>query len=149
MNLSPHFTLDEMTRSDRAARLGIANNPTPAQVDAGRLLCERVLEPIREALGVVHVHSGFRSDALNEQTPGSSSTSQHVWGPRGAAADIHVDCMGVADLVEWIAKNVPEFDQCIHERKLDRGYVVSEWCHVSFRDPSVVRNRRTVLHIDT
>ena len=84
MNLSPNFTLAELTRSGTADALGIDNNPDDKQRCALRVLCVAVLEPLRAVVGPLQVTSGFRSAAVNEAV-GSSSKSQH---PKGQAADV-------------------------------------------------------------
>ena len=40
MNLSKHFTLEEMTKSQTGDRLGLDNLPTPAHRENLRALCE-------------------------------------------------------------------------------------------------------------
>ena len=84
MNLSPHFTLAEMTASGTADSLGIDNNPNDKQKCALRVLCVSVLEPLRDVVGPLQVTSGFRSASLNEAINGSTS-SQHM---KGQAADL-------------------------------------------------------------
>ena len=81
MNLSPHFTLAELTRTST----GLPNDPTPSQVAALTSLCVHVLEPIRALLGApLRINSGFRSAAVNAAIKGAAG-SQHM---RGEAADI-------------------------------------------------------------
>ena len=48
MNLSRNFTLSELTKSDTAIRKGIDNNPNADQIKKLQLLCERVLQPVRD-----------------------------------------------------------------------------------------------------
>ena len=43
MNLTDHFTLEEMTFSQTALRKGIPNNPDVQHVTNLKSLCERVL----------------------------------------------------------------------------------------------------------
>lgn len=138
MKLSPHFTLAEMTASTTAARIGDSNRPQlTAHVDALKLLCLKVLEPVRAHFGrPVRVNSGYRSAKTNAAV-GSSPTSQHR---RGEAADIEIDGVSNADLAAWIADHV-EFDQLILEAHRS-GDPNSGWVHVSY---AVGRNRRQVL----
>ena len=64
--LSPFFSLDEMTRSQTALRLGLDNTPPAEAIAELRRLCANLLEPARLLLGVpLHVDSGFRCSALN------------------------------------------------------------------------------------
>lgn len=81
VNLSPHFTLSELTRTCT----GLANEPSPSHVAALTSLCLHVLEPIRALLGApLRVTSGFRGAAVNAAIKGAAG-SQHM---RGEAADI-------------------------------------------------------------
>jgi uncharacterized protein YcbK (DUF882 family) len=81
VNLSPHFTVAELTRTST----GLANEPTPSQVAALTSLCVHILEPIRALLGApLRITSGFRGAAVNAAINGAAG-SQHM---RGEAADI-------------------------------------------------------------
>lgn len=83
-----YFSIEELTHSDTAKRLGINNTPTAEAVKNLTELVENVLDPLREAYGSpIHVNSGYRSPALNKAVNGSA-TSQHV---KGEAADIRCD----------------------------------------------------------
>jgi len=64
MKLSKNFTLQELTKSDTAVRLGIANEPNSDQIEKLQNLCETVLQPVRDKFGPVVVTSGFRSAEL-------------------------------------------------------------------------------------
>tara|TARA_Y100000004_G_scaffold43644_1_gene47836 strand:- start:36398 stop:36655 length:258 start_codon:yes stop_codon:yes gene_type:complete len=59
MNLSRNFTLSELTKSDTAIRKGINNNPNAEQVEKLKLLCENILQPVRDHFGRVKVTSDF------------------------------------------------------------------------------------------
>ena len=127
MNLSLHFTLEEMIKSQAGDRAGIDNLPPPACREALRALCLHVLEPIRERFGPVIITSGYRGPELN-RIVGSSSSSQH---PKGEAADIEVPGMANADLARWIEKHL-EYDQLILEC-YKPGIPSSGWVHVSYK----------------
>jgi zinc D-Ala-D-Ala carboxypeptidase len=121
MNLSKHFTLEEIIHSDTASKLGIDNFPNEAQTEKLITLCELVLEPIREFFGLpVHIDSGFRSKELNDAVPNSSKTSQHSLGE---AADIVIPGVELVSIISYITE-VLEFDQVILE---------PTWVHVSFK----------------
>jgi hypothetical protein len=47
VNLTQNFTLSEMTKSETALRYGMANDPTETEIENMRLLCEKVLQPVR------------------------------------------------------------------------------------------------------
>jgi zinc D-Ala-D-Ala carboxypeptidase len=65
MNLSQNFTLQELTKSDTAVRKGIDNNPNSDQITKLQLLCENILQPVRDHFGPVVVTSGYRSPELS------------------------------------------------------------------------------------
>jgi hypothetical protein len=133
MQLSAHFNLAEFTRSESAKRHGVSNEPTPEHIKNIKILCERVLEPIRMKFGPIIISSGYRSKVLNHYI-GGSLRSQHC---EGKAADIDMDNMpGVTNkqIFEYI-KNELEFDQLINEFNYD-------WIHVSY---NVGKNRRQIL----
>ena len=77
MKLSRNFTLQELIKSDTAIRLDINNNPNSGQIEKLRLLCENILQPVRDHFGRVKVTSGFRSEQLCTKI-GSSINSQHA-----------------------------------------------------------------------
>ena len=82
MQLSKNFSLAEMTKSQTAIRMGMSNNPSEGEVENLRLLCERVLQPIRDHFNhTVTISSGYRNEILSRKI-GSSSTSQHCKGKR-------------------------------------------------------------------
>ena len=126
MELTRNFTLSELTKSDTAIRKGINNNPSPEQIEKLKLLCENILQPVRDHFGRVKVTSGFRSEQLCIKI-GSSVNSQHA---KAEAADF--ECMGTdnAELADWIYKNL-DFDQLILEFYTP-GEPNSGWIHCSY-----------------
>ena len=96
MILSKNFTLKELVASQTADRKGINNNPNEDQINSLKLLCEKVLQPVRDHFGkVVSISSGFRSEELCEAI-GSSKTSQHA---KGQAADFEIFGVSNQELV--------------------------------------------------
>jgi hypothetical protein len=126
MNLTRNFSLLELTKSDTAIRKGIDNNPNADQVEKLKLLCENILQPVRDHFGRVKVTSGFRSPELCTAI-GSSVNSQHA---RAEAADF--ECPGVdnVELADWIHKTLP-YDQLILEFYTP-GEPNSGWIHCSW-----------------
>lgn len=122
MNLSQHFTLSELTRSQTAVRRGIDNTPTPQVIHRLTLLCTNVLEPIRKGCGVVAITSGYRSVTLNRAIGGAAG-SQHTTGD---AADINVPGTTIEQLFQWIKQSDIPYDQLIQE--------FNQWVHVSYSD---------------
>lgn len=137
MNLSPHFTLRELSRSETALRRGIDNTPSQGVIENLRALCVAVLEPLREHFSVVRISSGYRSPELNRLAGGSVS-SQHV---RGEAADLEIDGVDNLTAARWIAASLLPFDQLILEFYVP-GDPTSGWIHLSHK---ATGNRRQVL----
>lgn len=130
MNLSANFTLKELTKSDTATRLGIDNTPDEAVIESLKLLCENVLQPVRDHFGKsVTVNSGYRSPESNAAV-GGSKTSDHC---KGQAADIEIDGISNPDLAHWIMDNC-DYTQLILEF-YTQGQPNSGWVHVSY-DPA-------------
>ena len=92
IQLSPHFSLLELTESATARQRDIANIPPPEAVENLKRLCKGTLEPLRKALGLpVIITSGYRCKELNNIVNRSSKTSQHM---QGCAADFYVSSDG-------------------------------------------------------
>ena len=137
MQLSKNFSLSEMTKSDTAARKGIENTPTDQHKESMKLLCDKILQPVREHFAKsVRVTSGYRSEALCEAI-GSSKTSQHA---KGQAADFEITGIDNKELAEWIIDNL-DFDQIILEFYTE-GDANSGWVHCSYK---MHDNRKQVL----
>jgi len=68
MKLSKNFSLAEMTKSQTATRMGLDNNPSEDETENLRLLCERVLQPVRDHFNkVVTISSGYRNEILSQK----------------------------------------------------------------------------------
>lgn len=137
--LSKNLTLQEVTRSNTAKRLGILNNPTDIHLKNLKLIAENIFQKIRDHFGKpINISSGYRSAALNEATPGSSPTSQHA---TGEALDIDMDSMnnGVSNrmIFDYIKDNL-KFDQLIAEYP-EKGN--PSWVHVSYSSDGKQRNQ--------
>ena len=125
MNLSPHFTLAELTRTSS----GQPNVPSAAETKALVALCSSLLEPIRAKFGPVSIHSGYRSRAVNEAIGGAKS-SQHM---RGEAADFHCPGATLEHVMRWIVvESGLAYGQVILE-----GHTAGEptWIHLSLGAP--------------
>ena len=128
-----YFTLQELTRSATARRLGIDNTPPASAIRALNDLVDKVLDPLREAWGgPIRVNSGYRCPELNKAVGGTPG-SQHQ---RGEAADITVGSRsGNRRLLALIKRLDLPVDQCIDEKGC-------RWIHVSHRGG---RNRRLYM----
>lgn len=124
MNLTEHFTLEEMTASETARRLGIKNEPNAIQVECLRTLCVTVLEPARMRFGKpIRISSGFRCQELNKAVKGNQN-SQHK---TGEAADLQVSPVTELRRLFDILKTLP-VDQLLFEYN---GR--TKWIHVSHK----------------
>jgi hypothetical protein len=134
MNLSPHFTLEEFTHSQTAARMGLDNTPHATTV-AALSATAAGMEMVRAALGSkpIVISSGYRSPTLNTVARGSRR-SQHLLGE---ACDFTCPAFGTPrEIVALLVDSTVPYDQLIYE--------YGAWVHISFGP----RNRREVLIID-
>jgi len=142
MNLSKNFTLLELTKSDTAIRRKIDNTPSDAVVANLKLLCEKVLQPLREHLKKpIRITSGYRSPKLNSAI-GGSKTSDHT---RGQAADIEIPGMSNYELAKYIEENF-DYTQLILEFYTP-GEPNSGWVHVSYDAKNLKKQSLTATRI--
>lgn len=137
MNLSPNFTLEELTRSETAVRNGWDNTPNEQELENLKRLAA-LLQDVKVAVGnkPVMINSGFRSKPVNDAV-GSNDRSQHRLG---CAADLRVPGMTPRQVVEaCIAANIP-FDQIILE--------FDSWTHISIPNTADAKPRGSKLIID-
>ena len=136
MNLSPNFTLEELTHSEIAERLGLDNIPNE-DVKANLTRLARFLEEVRAVLKrPIMVNSAYRSIKVNEAV-GSKPTSQHCIG---CAADIKVPGITPDNIVKELLKTNLEYDQLIRE--------FDSWVHISIPNKFADKPRKQVLIID-
>jgi len=134
--LSPNFSLSELTKSQTAERKGIDNIPNADEIYNLTLLCENILQPIRNKFGSFIVSSGYRCPELSIAI-GSSENSQHC---KGQAADFEVAGVDNYELALWIKDNL-NFDQLILECYTGGN---SGWIHCSY----VENGRKETLTYD-
>jgi hypothetical protein len=134
MNLTPHFTLEELTHTDHRE---FDNTPNEQELENIKRLAE-FLEEVKTVLGgkPVMVNSAFRSKQVNDAV-GSKDTSQHRVG---CAADIRVPTMTPDEVVKAIMASDLGYDQLI--REFDR------WTHLSIPSTAGAEPRKQVLIID-
>lgn len=134
MNLSPHFTLEELTHTDHRE---LDNTPNDSEKNNLKRLAE-FLEDVKTVLGgkPIMVNSAFRSKAVNDAV-GSKDTSQHRLG---CAADIRVPGMTPDEVVKSVIASKIGYDQVI--REFDR------WTHISVPNSPAGEPRRQALIID-
>jgi len=133
MRLTPHFTLEELTFSETATRLGIDNTPS-IEVRQNLEKLALGLENVRELLGhPIYISSGFRCIDLNNILK-SKPTSAHV---KGLAADFK-SCYGNPNSIVFaiINSDIP-YDQVINE--YDR------WVHISFAENGKAPRKQALI----
>jgi uncharacterized protein YcbK (DUF882 family) len=137
MQLSEHFTLEELTASETAARNGWDNTPNADELTNLKRLAE-FLEEVKSVLGgkPVMINSAFRSKQVNDAV-GSKDTSQHRIG---CAADIRIPSMTPDEVVKTIMAAGIGYDQVI--REFDR------WTHISIPNRPEDKPRQQALIID-
>jgi zinc D-Ala-D-Ala carboxypeptidase len=136
MNLSPNFTLKELTVSEIAARRNLDNTPNATEV-ANLVRVAELLEQVRALLGKpILVNSAFRSKAVNDAV-GSRDTSQHRLG---CAADIRVPGFTPKQVVQACIDAKIPFDQIIEE--------FDAWTHISVPNTPSAAPRRQALIIN-
>lgn len=137
MNLTPSFTLDELTASESAERNGWDNTPNDAELENLTRLAD-FLEQVKVVLGgkPIMINSAFRSKKVNDSV-GSKDTSQHRIG---CAADIRVPGMTPDEVVRKVIAGGIGYDQVI--REFDR------WTHISVPNSVDTSPRKQALIID-
>jgi putative chitinase len=134
MNLTEHFTLEELTHTDHRE---LNNEPNELEIENIKRLAA-FLEEVKTVLGgkPVMVNSAFRSKAVNDAV-GSKDTSQHRIG---CAADIRVPGMTPDQVVKAVLSSDLQYDQII--REFDR------WTHISIPNKKDTPARKQALIID-
>ena len=134
MNLTPHFTLEELTFTDHREFDNTPNEQELANLQRLALF----LEEVKKLLGgkAIMINSAFRSEQVNASV-GSKDTSQHR---KGCAADIRVPDMTPDEVVQAIISSDLQYDQVI--REFDR------WTHVSIPNEKEHEPRLMSLIID-
>lgn len=134
MNITPHFTYDELTFTDHRE---FDNTPGPAELANLKRLAD-MLEQVKVVLGgkPIIVNSAYRSKKVNDAV-GSKDTSQHRLG---CAADIRIPGMTPDQVIKLVRLSGIRFDQII--REFDR------WTHISVPNTVDTPARRQALIID-
>lgn len=142
MNITPHFTLEEATRSSTAKRLGIDNTPDSAQL-SGIYIAALGMEMVRRILGFpISIDSWLRAEALEKVLTRKDylgwckrhqrSDCDESWAvyfarkghPKGFSVDFTCSQFGTPEMiVKALLSAGLKFDQLILE---------GDWVHVSF-----------------
>jgi len=134
MQLSEHFTLEELTHTDHR---DLENTPNETELANLKRLAS-FLETVKSVLGgkPIMVNSAFRSKAVNDAV-GSKDSSQHRVG---CAADLRVPGMTPDEVVKAVIASGIGYDQII--REFDR------WTHISVPNDANGTPRKQALIID-
>jgi len=135
VQLSPHFRLSELLRSDTAQTQGLYQVPTPAVVERLRELCVELLEPVRASVGPLRVTSGYRRPKVNVAV-GGSSTSAHM---SGWAADV----VPVRGTPEQIMRLLYEAGQVL---AWDQAILYNSHVHLGLRRPATGEQRLQLIY---
>jgi uncharacterized protein YcbK (DUF882 family) len=136
-NLTPHFTLDELTASETAERNGWDNSPNEQELENLKRLAD-FLEQVKVVMGgkPIMISSGLRTKKVNDAV-GSKDTSQHRIG---CAADFKVPSMTPDEVVRKIIASGISYDQVISE--------FGRWVHISVPSNVDTSPRKQALIID-
>ena len=134
MNLSPHFTLTELTVTDHRE---FDNSPTQEEISNLQRLAQ-LLEQVKHELydKPIMINSAFRCKQVNDAV-GSKDSSQHR---HGCAADFRVPGVTPDEVVRAVIAAGLPFDQII--REYDR------WTHISIPNTEDAEPRGVALIID-
>lgn len=134
MQLTPNFTLEELTHTDHRE---FDNTPNDTEL-ANLVRLADFLEQVKVVLGgkPIMINSAFRCKQVNDAV-GSKDTSQHRIG---CAADIRVPGMTPDQVVKAVIASGIGYDQVI--REFDR------WTHISIPNTVATAPRKQALIID-
>lgn len=166
MNLSEHFTKEELTYSDTANKYKKSNDPTPIHLKTLIHTCQYFLEPLRKLINnnfktyktkqvkycYIKITSGYRSKTVNEllrkEGYNPSTTSQHCTG-EAVDFDVYI----VSDktyklpynetyklIKKWVKEGKLSVDQLICEKS---GSML--WVHASYKAGGASVNRKQFM----
>jgi uncharacterized protein YcbK (DUF882 family) len=133
--LSANFNLSEFVKTNHKEfrEINAEEGKRPDNHRRLKMLCEFILQPIRNKVGVMIISSGYRCKALNEAVKGSKN-SDHL---KACAADFKLpEGVSLDEAFKWIQNNsignggkLP-VKQCILENGKN-----SRWIHISILEP--------------
>lgn len=133
IRLSKNFYMREFLHSEIAQIYGLINAPNEpgTAIEAGRMLCTHVLEPLQQKWGKIHIRSGYRSPQVNmvgnqknlNCANNSKNSAAHIWDEKdskgflGATAcvvipayqDYYESTQDWASLAWWIDQHIPNY----------------------------------------
>lgn len=167
MNLSEHFTKEELCYSNTANKYKASNDPSPIHMKTLIHTCEYFLEPLRKLLNehyktyngkkvdyvCINITSGYRSQVVNnllrKEGYKPSTTSQHC---TGEAVDFDVYVVSGKNktkipytetyrlIKNWVKSGKLSVDQLICEKS---GSML--WVHASYKAGGASVNRRQFM----
>lgn len=151
MNLSPNFTLQQLTKSDYGSRHNVKEQFAPPEPIIKKLtaLCIHLLEPLLSVIKAKHPNAvfkqtnGYRCPIVNKAAGGAES-SQHLFG-EASDNELYID--GKEDNLEMaklLLQNNIDFDQMI----IEYGTLQKpDWIHLSW-DLDKATQRKMILRAD-
>lgn len=131
MNLTPHFTLEELTHSQQAVRARIDNTPSKS-VTLNLTKVAELMEEVRQLLGQhpINISSGYRCNKLNTLIGGAKNSAHTI----GLAVDFICPGYGTPkEICQTLLASGLQFDQMICE---------GTWVHLAVAAPaSSARNQ--------
>ena len=134
MNLSSHFSYEELTHTDHRELENIPNEKELSNLKRLAMFLEEVKEVFQ--FKPIMVNSAYRSKQVNDAV-GSKDTSQHRLG---CAADIRIPGLTPDEVVRIVKGSKLQYDQLIRE--------FDSWTHVSIPNVPGDTPRKQVLIID-
>ena len=136
MNLTEHFTYEELTFSEKALRLGLENKP-PTEIYTNLVRLANLLEQVRKIIAKpIIIKSGYRSKLVNEAVVSTEKSQHRV----GCAADFKVPGMTPDEICRAIIASDIQYDQLIRE--------YDSWVHISIPNNPTHTPRNQTLIID-
>lgn len=137
MNLTPNFTLEELTFSSTAIRNNLDNHPNGDQLTNLQRLCEVLLEPARALLGghPFQVDSGFRCAELNALVHGVPNSAHKD----GRAADVIPRDLDLKACFDQLRTSPLPYDQIIFE--------CAAWIHLAVAPDGQAPRRQALLAV--
>lgn len=144
-----HFTIEELTKSDTARKLGISNTPSEDHTANLVEMVEALIDPLRDKWAVycaneqigtpqLRVSSGYRGPVLNASV-GGSKTSAHSIGYALDLVPMNGQLRRFKEFCKEFLKG-REFDQMISEDEDASG--VPKWIHIGYKSTSGQQRRQ-------
>lgn len=140
--MSRYFTLNELTYSSTAKKLGIKNQPDLATVERLNYLMQ-ILDYIRKEWGgPIRVSSGYRCKALNKAV-GGVSNSNHLYGTAADLVPVNGKLKDFFPFVKRVCEQIGlDWDEIIYEKSGK-----TEWLHFAFMQGTTGKRRKKYIQM--